>query len=85
MKEKCNEEQIEKNIEKSLENCCTRGHKHHHGHSGGGDGVYFFGFVGAAIFFIGQATTFWTGVLGFLKAIIWPVYFVYEGLKFLIK
>lgn len=83
---KFSEEKIEKEIEKNIEECCTKGHRrHHHGHSGGGDGVYFFGFIGAAIFFIGQATTFWMGVLGFLKAIIWPVFMVYEALKFLIK
>jgi len=80
------EDKIEKNIEKKLEKCCSKGHKkYYHGDNHGGDGVYFFGFIGAAIFFIGQATTFWMGVLGFLKAIIWPVFFVYEALKFLIK
>jgi len=81
-----NEEEIEKKIEKKIENCCSGSHKkYHHSRSGGGDMVYCLGFIGAAIFFIGQATTFWMGVLGFLKAIIWPIYFVYEALKFLIK
>ena len=42
---------------------------------------YGLGFVGAAIYFISHATTFWTGVLGFLKAIIWPIFFVYEAFK----
>ena len=42
---------------------------------------YFFGFIGAAIYFIGQATSFWPGVLGFLKACIWPVFFILEGFK----
>lgn len=51
----------------------------------GGGAVYFFGFIGAAIFFVGQTATFGTGVLGFLKAIVWPVFIVYEALKFLIK
>lgn len=51
----------------------------------GGDAVYGFGFIGAVIFFVGQATTFGAGVIGFFKAIIWPIYFVYEALKFLIK
>jgi hypothetical protein len=45
--------------------------------------VYGLGFIGAAIYFIGQATTFWMGVLGFLKAIIWPVFLVFEALKVL--
>jgi hypothetical protein len=41
--------------------------------------------IGAAIFFIGKAATFGAGVLGLFKAIIWPVFFVYEVLSFLIK
>jgi hypothetical protein len=45
--------------------------------------VYGLGFIGAAIYYISIATTFWIGVLGFLKAIIWPVFLVYEALKFL--
>jgi hypothetical protein len=36
--------------------------------------VYGLGFIGAAIYFISTATTFWIGVLGFLKAIVWPVF-----------
>ena len=43
--------------------------------------VYGLGFIGAAIFFIGQASTFWMGVLGFLKAIVWPVFLVLEAFK----
>lgn len=54
--------------------------KHKHTRS---DAVYFFGFVGAAIYYISTATTFWIGVLGVLKAVIWPVFLVLEALKFL--
>lgn len=43
---------------------------------------YGLGFIGAAIYFISTACSFWGGVLGFLKAIIWPVFFVYESFKF---
>ncbi|MBG0787427.1 MAG: hypothetical protein H0S79_20235 [Anaerolineaceae bacterium] len=50
-------------------------------HSNGGNAVYGLGLIGAAIFYIGQATTFWMGVLGFLKAIVWPVFLVLEALK----
>ena len=46
--------------------------------------VYGLGFIGAAIFFISQATTFWMGVLGFLKAIVWPAFLVYEAFKNLV-
>ena len=48
-----------------------------------GPGVYCLGFIGAAIYYISIATGFWAGVLGFLKAIIWPLFLVLELLKFL--
>ena len=51
--------------------------------NGAASGVYGLGLIGAAIYFIGQATTFWMGVLGVLKAIVWPAMLVYELLKFL--
>ncbi len=53
----------------------------HHGNRGGGDAVYGLGLVGAAAYFIGQANGFWMGVLGLLKALVWPAFVVYEVLK----
>jgi len=50
--------------------------------SGAAGAVYGLGFIGAAIYFISQAGTFWVGVIGFLKALVWPAYLVYEALKF---
>ncbi|MBT4722790.1 hypothetical protein HN958_02075 [Candidatus Falkowbacteria bacterium] len=50
---------------------------------GGSGGFYFLGLIGAAIFFIGKATTFWAGVLGFLKAIVWPVFLIQMLFEFL--
>ena len=67
-------------MEKEMEKC-----KHHHGHHGGNEAIYGLGFIGAVIYFIGHAATFWLGVLGFLKAIIWPVFMVIELFKFLYK
>jgi hypothetical protein len=43
--------------------------------------VYGLGLIGAAIYYISVATSFWMGVLGFLKAIVWPAFLVYEALK----
>jgi hypothetical protein len=43
--------------------------------------VYGLGFIGAAVYYISIATGFWIGVLGFLKAIVWPAFLVYEALK----
>jgi len=43
--------------------------------------VYGLGMIGAAVYFISAATSFWMGVLGFLKAIVWPAFLVYEAFK----
>lgn len=52
--------------------------------SGGANGaIYGLGFVGALIYFISQASGFWIGVLGVLKAIVWPAILVYYLLDFL--
>ena len=43
--------------------------------------VYGLGFVGAAVYFISNASGFWVGVLGFLKAMVWPAFLVFEAFK----
>jgi hypothetical protein len=40
---------------------------------------YFLGFIGAGIYFVSHANGFWDGVLGFLKAIVWPAFLVYQA------
>lgn len=45
--------------------------------------VYGLGFIGAAVYYISIATSFWMGALGLLKAILWPAFMVYELLTFL--
>ena len=50
---------------------------------GCGGALYGLGFIGSAIYYISTATGFWIGVLGLLKAIVWPAFLVYEVLKFL--
>jgi len=50
-----------------------------------GSALYGLGLIGAAVYFIGSATTFWTGVLGFLKALVWPAFMVYQLFQFLGK
>lgn len=45
--------------------------------------VYGFGFIGALVYFIQHAPTFWMGVLGILKAIVWPALLVYKSLGYL--
>jgi hypothetical protein len=44
---------------------------------------YGLGFLGSAIYFISTATSFWGGVLGVLKSLVWPAFMVFELFKFL--
>jgi hypothetical protein len=50
---------------------------------GASGGIYGLAFIGAAIYFISHATTFWMGVLGFIKALFWPAVLIYKILEFL--
>lgn len=45
--------------------------------------LYGLGFVGAAVYYISTAVSFWAGVVGFLKASVWPAFLVFELLKYL--
>ncbi len=45
--------------------------------------VYGMGFLGALVYYLGHAGTVWIGLLGFLKALFWPGFLVYELLKYL--
>lgn len=51
--------------------------------SGASDAVYGFGLIGAWVYYLTTATTFWMGVLGILKGIVWPAMLVFELLKYL--
>lgn len=52
-------------------------------HQGGSNVIYGLGFIGACIYYISTATTFWIGVLGVLKSIVWPAFLVFDLLKYL--
>lgn len=47
-------------------------------------GFYFLGFLGAAIYFMSHANGFWDGVLGLLKALVWPAFLVYQAFSSLL-
>ncbi len=49
----------------------------------GSNAVYGLGLIGALIYYLQHATTLADGLLGILKAIVWPGMLVYELLKFL--
>lgn len=52
-------------------------------HNGVSSGAYGLGFIGALVYFLQHATSFWVGVLGILKALVWPAMLVYKLLEFL--
>jgi len=47
-------------------------------HGGGGGAVYGLGFVGAVVYYWMHAATFLMGVIGLLKAIVWPAFLIYK-------
>lgn len=66
---------IKIDVAEKLNNCaCCKG---------GMGGAYFLGVIGAAVYFISSSVGFWAGVVGFLKALVWPGFVVYGLLKFL--
>jgi len=50
---------------------------------GASEAVYGLGLIGAWVYYLTHATTFWMGALGILKGLFWPAMMVYELLKFL--
>lgn len=46
-------------------------------HAGTG-AVYGLGLIGALVYYLQQADSFWLVVLAFLKAIVWPAYLTYK-------
>lgn len=45
--------------------------------------IYGMAFIGALVYFIQHASSFWAGVLGFFKAIFWPAVLIYKALELL--
>jgi len=50
---------------------------------GASSGIYGLAFIAALVYFIQHATTFWMGVIGFFKALVWPAVLTYKLLEFL--
>ena len=61
---------------KNKKDICSRG-----GNGACGGAVYGLGFIGAVIYFVSKAVGFWAGVLGILKALVWPAFLIYELLS----
>ena len=73
---------MENEINKEKHDCCS---KTNSGCKTAGGGIYGLAFLGALIYFLQHAETFWQGVLGFLKALVWPAILIYKLLELLIK
>jgi len=48
---------------------------------GSSGAVYGMGIIGAAVYFISQATSFGMGIVGFLKALVWPAFLVFQAFE----
>jgi hypothetical protein len=52
--------------------------------NGGSSGIWFFGFIGALVYYLHvHSGTFWLVILAILKSIVWPAFLVYHLLLFL--
>lgn len=73
---------MDKIDDKETSGCDCRGWK---GKNAGGvsSAVYGLGFIGALVYYLQHAATFWIGVLGFLKALVWPALLIYKVLELL--
>jgi len=72
----------DKDLIPQTEQCCKK--KWKNVNRGGASGaVYGLGFVGALFYFIQHATSFQDGIVGILKAVVWPALVVYKLLGFL--
>jgi len=67
----------------STKDCRDRSRKKNYSGSGMVGFGYFVAFIAAAVYFIQQATSFGMGLLGFLKACVWPYFLIYNLLEFL--
>jgi hypothetical protein len=51
--------------------------------NGASSAVYGLGFIGALVYFIQHAPSFWAGLLGVGESLIWPALLVYKVLEVL--
>lgn len=50
--------------------------------TGGGDVVYGIGLIGALVYYLQHATGFVDGLVGVVKAFLWPAFLVFQLLDF---
>lgn len=39
-------------------------------------GMYFMGFIGSAVYFVGNVDGFWNIIVALLKAVVWPAFLI---------
>lgn len=49
----------------------------------GSGAIYGIGIIGALIYFLSRADSFWAVIVGIVKSVFWPAVFVFEALKIL--
>lgn len=49
-----------------------------HGNTAAVGTGYGLAFIGALVYYLSVATSFWMGVVGILKALVWPAFLVYH-------
>lgn len=54
-----------------------------HKNAGTTGGAYFLAMIGAAVYYLQHTHGFWNGVLGLLKALVWPAFLIYQLYTFL--
>lgn len=54
-----------------------------YGGGGSAGAVYGLGFIGALIYYIQTSQTIMEGIIGFLKALVWPVFLIYRVFELL--
>ncbi|MGK0209459.1 MAG: hypothetical protein ACI83O_000736 [Patescibacteria group bacterium] len=63
--------------------CCSSMNGSGKNYGGCRMGLYCWGFLGSAIYFVSTATGFWNGVWGVVKSLVWPAILVFESMKFM--
>jgi len=71
--------------ENTSSNCFSKRNSKNRNHSGSGiiGSAYFMAFIGAAVYYISPTTTAGAGFIGFLKALVWPGFLIFDLLKYL--
>jgi hypothetical protein len=65
-------------MEKPKEQTCKKPRPWHRGGSGGWGWTYFLAMIGTAVYYVQQSSGFWEGVVGVLKALVWPAMVMYR-------